>query len=41
MSLSRKGTLADNAPIESFHSTLKTETFDLEGLTCITTAIIE
>ena len=27
MSMSRKGTPADNAPIESFHSILKTETF--------------
>ena len=32
---------ADNAPIESFHSTLKSETFYLEGLTCTTTAIVE
>ncbi|OBZ11129.1 tail length tape measure protein, partial [Bacillus sp. FJAT-26390] len=31
MSMSRKGTPADNAPIESFHSTLKSETFYLEG----------
>jgi len=41
MSMSRKGTPADNAPIESFHSTLKSETFYLEGLTCTTTAIVE
>ncbi len=27
MSMSRKGTPSDNAPIESFHSTLKSETF--------------
>lgn len=27
MSMSRKGTPADNAPIESFHSILKSETF--------------
>ncbi len=27
MSMSRRGTPADNAPIESFHSTLKSETF--------------
>ncbi|CAM4433646.1 Integrase catalytic domain-containing protein [Paenibacillus tarimensis] len=40
MSMSRKGTPADNAPIESFHSTLKSETFYLEGLTCTTTAIV-
>ena len=26
-SMSRKGTPADNAPIESFHSSLKSETF--------------
>ncbi len=41
MSMSRKGTPADNAPIESFHSTLKSETFYLEGITCATTAIVE
>lgn len=40
-SMSRKGTPADNAPIESFHSTLKSETFYLEGLTCTTAAIVE
>ncbi|MDE8039403.1 IS3 family transposase, partial [Erysipelothrix rhusiopathiae] len=27
MSMSRKGTPADNAPIESFHASLKCETF--------------
>ncbi|HBS46259.1 MAG TPA: hypothetical protein DEA91_20570 [Paenibacillus sp.] len=36
----RKGTPADNAPIESFHSTLKSETFYLEDLTFTTTAIV-
>ena len=41
MSMSRKGTPADNASIESFHSTLKSETFYLEGFTCTTTAIVE
>jgi putative transposase len=41
MSMSRKGTPADNAPIESFHSTLKSETFYLEKITCTTTAIVE
>ncbi|MBE1445383.1 transposase InsO family protein [Paenibacillus sp. OAS669] len=41
MSMSRKGTPADNALIESFHSTLKSETFYLEGLTSTTTAIVE
>lgn len=30
-SVSRKGTPADNAPIESFHSTLKCETFYLNN----------
>jgi len=40
MSMSRKGTPADNALIESFHSTLKSETFYLEKLTCTTTAIV-
>ncbi|MGG4457779.1 IS3 family transposase, partial [Brevibacillus porteri] len=40
MSMSRKGMPADNAPIESFHSTLKSETFYLEGLTNTTTAIV-
>ncbi len=30
-SMSRKGTPADNAPIESFHSTLKSETFYLNN----------
>lgn len=33
-------TPADNAPIESFHSTLKSETFYLEDLICTTTAIV-
>ncbi len=41
MSMSRKGTPADNAPIESFHATLKSETFYLDGLTRTTTAIVE
>ncbi|MET3208985.1 UNVERIFIED_CONTAM: putative transposase [Paenibacillus sp. PvR008] len=40
MSMSRKGTPADHAPIKSFHSTLKSETFYLESLTCTTTAIV-
>lgn len=39
--MSRKGTHADNSPIESFHSTLKSETFYLEDLMCTTTAIVE
>lgn len=41
MSMSRKGTPADNAPIELFHATLKAETFYLEGLTRTTTAIVD
>nr|WP_164817361.1 DDE-type integrase/transposase/recombinase [Paenibacillus lautus] len=41
MSMSCKGTPANNAPIESFHSTLKSETFYFEGLTCTTTVIVE
>lgn len=40
MSISRKGTPADNAPIESFHFTLKSKTFYLESLTSTTTAIV-
>ena len=32
MSMSRKGTPADNAIIETFHASLKCETFYLEGL---------
>lgn len=41
MSMSRKGTPADNAPIESFHSSLKSERFYLHNLTRTTTAIVE
>ena len=41
MSMSRKGTPADDAPIESFHASLKSETFYLDRLTCTTTAIVE
>ena len=41
MSMSRKGTPADNAPIESFHSALKSETFYLDSLRRTTTAIVE
>lgn len=41
MSMSRKGTPADNAPIESFHATLKAETFYLDGLTRTTTVIVD
>lgn len=40
MSISRKGTPADNALIKLFHSTLKSETFYLENLTCTTTASV-
>ncbi|WNS81677.1 IS3 family transposase [Domibacillus sp. DTU_2020_1001157_1_SI_ALB_TIR_016] len=41
MSMSRKGTPADNASIESFHSSLKSETFYLDKLDSTTTAIVE
>lgn len=41
MSMSRKGTPADNAPIEPFHSTQKSDTFYFEGLIYTTTAIVE
>ncbi len=41
MSMSRKGMPADNAPIESFHSSLKSEGFYLHHLTKTTTAIVE
>lgn len=40
MSMSRKGTPADNASIESFHSSLKSETFYLDNLESTTTAIV-
>ncbi|XLG09400.1 Hypothetical protein ACI5QM_00880 [Bacillus subtilis] len=38
MSMSRKGTPADNASIESFHSSLKSETFYLNSIDRTTTA---
>ncbi|OMP66181.1 hypothetical protein BTO28_13390 [Domibacillus epiphyticus] len=38
MSMSRKGTPADNAPIESFHASLKSEMFSFDNTT---TAIVE
>ncbi|WP_225435418.1 IS3 family transposase [Bacillus aerolatus] len=41
MSMSRKGTPADNASIESFHASLKSETFYLDELRNTTTAIVE
>lgn len=41
MSMSRKGTPADNALIESFHSSLKSERFYLHKITRTTTAIVE
>ncbi|WP_155762152.1 IS3 family transposase [Bacillus safensis] len=41
MSMSRKGMPADNTPIESFHSSLKSEGFYLHHLTNTTTAIVE
>jgi putative transposase len=40
MSMSRKGTPADNASIESFHASLKSETFYLDELRSTTTAIV-
>ena len=40
MSMSRKGTPADNACIESFHSSLKSETFYLDRLTSEPTSIV-
>ena len=40
MSMSRKGTPADNAPIESFHSTLKSETFYLFPELCSSSEIV-
>ncbi|MDI5982986.1 integrase core domain-containing protein, partial [Amycolatopsis magusensis] len=41
MSMSRKGTPADNASIESFHSSLKSETFYLNRIDRTTTSIVE
>lgn len=41
MSMSRKGTPADNACIESFHSTLKSETFYLSRINNEPTSIIK
>lgn len=41
MSMSQKGTPADNACIESFHSSLKSETFYLDRLESTTTAIVK
>ncbi|NST13685.1 hypothetical protein HRG44_02725 [Enterococcus faecalis] len=40
MSMSRKGTPSDNACIESFHASLKSETFYLDGLTHAPTSIV-
>lgn len=40
MSMSRKGTPVDNAPIESFHSTLKSETFYLNAELCSSNEIV-
>lgn len=40
MSMSRKGTPADNAPIESFHSVLKSETFYIYPELCSSTEIV-
>jgi putative transposase len=41
MSMSQKGTPADNASIESFHSSLKSETFYLNSIVRTTSAIVE
>ncbi len=41
MSMSRKSTPTDNAPIKSFNPTLKSETLYLESLTSTTMAIVE
>lgn len=38
MSMSRKGTPSDNSPIETFHSSLKSETFYLDGIHSTTNA---
>lgn len=40
MSMSRKGTPADNSPIETFHSSLKSETFYLDGIHSTTNACV-
>ena len=40
MSMSHKGTPSDNACIESFHASLKSETFYLDGLTNEPTSIV-
>ena len=40
MSMSRKGTPADNSPIETYHSTLKSETFYLDDIYRTTNACV-
>ena len=40
MSMSCKGTPADNSPIETFHSSLKSETFYLDGIHSTTNACV-
>lgn len=40
MSMSRKGTPADNSPIETFHSSLKSETFYLDDIDRTTNACV-
>lgn len=40
MSMSRKGTPSDNACIESFHASLKSEMFYLNGLDNTPTSIV-
>ena len=41
MSMSRKGTPADNSPIETFHSSLKSETFYLDDIYSTTNAHVK
>ena len=41
MSMSRKGTPADNSPIETFHSSLKAETFYLDDIYSTTNAHVK
>lgn len=40
MSMSRKGMPADNSPIETFHSSLKSETFYLDDIYRTTNACV-
>lgn len=38
--MSRKGTPADNSPIETFHSSLKSETFYIDGIHSTTNSCV-